>query len=221
MGKIGISGNGLKILALLTMTLDHLGLMLFPQSLWLRIVGRLAFPIYAYMIAEGCRYTKSMPKYLGSVALIGLVCQLVYWFTMQSLYMCIMVTFSLSIGLIALIKKGGAYRYAALAAMAGVFFLCEGLPGLLPGFEVDYGFVGVMVPVLIYLGSTAGSKLALSAVGLVLLSSSVGAIQWYSLLALPLLALYNGQRGKWKLKWFFYLYYPAHLVILYAVAAFL
>ena len=216
----GLSGNGLKIIALITMTMDHVGLMLFPQCTWLRIVGRLAFPLYAYMIAEGCRYTKSMIKYWGSVALVGLVCQLVYWFAMGSLYMCIMVTFSLSIALIALLKQGGAYRYFALGAMVGVFFLCEGLPLLLPAtdFAIDYGFVGVMLPVLIYLGTTGISKLLLTGAGLVLLSITLGGIQWYALMALPLLALYSGQRGKWKLKWLFYLYYPVHLVVLYGLA---
>lgn len=220
MRKKGLSGNALKIIALITMTMDHVGLMLFPQNIWLRIIGRLSFPLFAYMIAEGCRYTKSMPKYWGSVALVGLVCQLVYWFAMGSLYMCIMVTFSLSIAMIALLKRGGAYRYLALGAMVGAFFLCEGLPKLLPGtdFSIDYGFAGVILPVLIYLGTTGISKLLLTGAGLVLLSMTLGGIQWHALVALPLLALYNGQRGKWKLKWLFYLYYPAHLVILYALA---
>lgn len=218
--KNGLSGNTIKLIALIAMTMDHVGLMLFPQNIWLRIVGRLSFPLFAYMIAEGCRYTKSMPKYWGSVALVGLVCQLVYWFAMKSLYMCIMVTFSLSIALIALLKRGGAYRYLALGAMVVALFLCEGLPLLLPAtdFAIDYGFVGVILPALIYLGTTGTSKLLLTGAGLVLLSVTLGGIQWYGLLALPLLALYNGQRGKWKLKWLFYLYYPAHLVILYALA---
>ena len=220
MATKGLSGNALKMIALITMTMDHVGLMLFPQNIWLRIIGRLSFPLFAYMIAEGCRYTKSMPKYWGSVALVGLVCQLVYWFAMGSLYMCIMVTFSLSIAMIALLKRGGAYRYLALGAMVGAFFLCEGLPKLLPGtdFSIDYGFAGVILPVLIYLGTTGISKLLLTGAGLVLLSMTLGGIQWYALVALPLLALYNGQRGKWKLKWLFYLYYPLHLVALYGLA---
>ena len=50
--KVGLSNNQLKILAMIAMTLDHVGVYLFPQVLWLRIVGRLAFPIYAFMIAE-------------------------------------------------------------------------------------------------------------------------------------------------------------------------
>ena len=53
----GLTNNQLKLIALVTMTLDHIGVVLFPQAQWLRIVGRLAFPIFAYMIAEGCRHT--------------------------------------------------------------------------------------------------------------------------------------------------------------------
>lgn len=225
MVKKGLSGNFLKIIALITMTMDHAGLMLFPQCAWLRILGRLAFPLYAYMIAEGCRYTKNMARYFGSVAFVGVVCQLVYWFAMGSLYMCIMVTFSLSIALIALVKevtqRGGILRHLALtAAVAGVFFLCHGLPALLPDtdFSIDYGFIGVMIPVLIYLGTNAVSRLVLAGIGLAMLAATLGGIQWYGLLALPLLALYSGRRGKGKLKWLFYLYYPVHLVILYALS---
>ena len=60
-----ISGNQLKIIALVAMTWDHMGKQLFPQIGWLQIVGRLAFPIFAYMIAEGCAYTKNRKKYLA------------------------------------------------------------------------------------------------------------------------------------------------------------
>ena len=54
----------LKMLALITMTCDHVGLQLFPDILIFRIIGRLAMPIYAFMIAEGCRHTRNRKKYL-------------------------------------------------------------------------------------------------------------------------------------------------------------
>ena len=57
--------------------------------------------------------------------------------------------------------------------------------------------------------------------GLVLLAiffRNLGAIQWCSLLTLPLLALYNGQRGKGQMKYFFYLYYPLHLAVIYGIS---
>ena len=63
MGNKGIlNGNHLKLIAAFTMLLDHAGILLFPHVKLLRILGRLAYPIFAYMIAEGCRYTKNNNK---------------------------------------------------------------------------------------------------------------------------------------------------------------
>ena len=93
----GLTGNQLKIIALISMTCDHVGLQLFPDVLFMRILGRLALPIYAYMIAEGCRYTRNRRKYLLRMASLAAVCQVVYFFAMGSLYQCILVTFSLAI----------------------------------------------------------------------------------------------------------------------------
>ncbi len=84
-------------------------------------------------------------------------------------------------------------------------------------FYVDYGFYGVLLPVAIYFGRNHFEKLCLGLVFLVLLAMDSGAVQWWALLTLPLLALYNGQRGKWKMKWLFYLYYPLHLAALWAI----
>ena len=220
----GLTGNQLKLIALVTMTIDHMGMILFPRYGIFRIVGRLAFPIYAYMIAEGCRHTRSMAKYLGSLATVAAVCQLVYFVALGSLYHCILVTFSLSACLILLLQKAMETKKTALwlavgAGIAGAFLITELLPGLLPGtdFAVDYGFWGVMLPVCVYCARDRRQQLAVAAVCLALLAYGIGWVQWFALLALPLLALYNGQRGKWKMKYFFYLYYPAHLVGLYLI----
>ena len=75
MKKIGLTGNQLKILALIAMTIDHVGVMLFPESVWLRVIGRLAFPIFAYMIAEGCHYTRSKSRYLGLCIGVAALCR--------------------------------------------------------------------------------------------------------------------------------------------------
>ena len=70
----GFTGNELKLIALVSMTCDHVGLQLLPNVLFLRILGRLAFPIFAYMIAEGCRYTRSRKKYLLRMVSLAAVC---------------------------------------------------------------------------------------------------------------------------------------------------
>ena len=225
MRKIGLTNNQLKLIAMVTMTVDHVGLMLFPRVALFRFIGRLAFPIYAFMIAEGCRHTRSLPRYFGSMAALAALCQVVSFAAQQSLQQCILVTFSLSIGLIWLAKradqeqtfKSEALFYIGILAALGI---TEALPLLLRGtdFGVDYGFIGVVLPVCVYLAKTRSTQILVSGALLGLLASTNWYGQWLSLLALPLLALYNGQRGKWQLKWIFYLYYPAHLAIIWLIA---
>ena len=219
----GLSNNQLKIIALVTMTVDHIGAYLLPQLLWLRIIGRLAFPIFAYMIAEGCRHTRSMGKYLGTMALFALVCQAVEFFIAGSLYMSIMVTFSMSILLIFLFQKAQKNPLWAIPLvlwLVAVQFVCEQLPLLLKGtdFSVDYGFIGVLIPCALYMMKNKTFRLVVLAVLLAVLATDSHYVQWYALAAVPLIALYNGQRGKGNLKWLFYIYYPAHLAVIYTVA---
>ena len=221
----GLTGNQLKMVALITMTCDHVGLQLLPRLGILRIIGRLALPIYAYMIAEGWHYTRDRRLYFLRLASLAAVCQGVYFIAMGSVYQCIMVTFSLSVGLLWLLDRardaGTALGWvlAALGAATG-YILCEILPGLLPGtdFAIDYGFWGVMLPVLVYFGRSQREKVLLMGTGLVFLALDFGGNQWWALAALPLLALYNGRRGKWKMGTFFYLYYPLHLAAIYGIS---
>ena len=216
--QIKLTSNQLKLLAMITMTVDHIGVQLLPQYPLLRIIGRLAFPIYAYMIAEGCAHTRNRKKYLLQMAGLALLCQLVYFFAMGSLFQCILVTFTLSIVIIFAIES--PVRWHAPAAVGAAVFLTELLPMLLPNtdYAVDYGLLGVLLPVAVYLGKTPPQKLTLAAILLSLLAAHFGGNQWYGLAALLPLALYNGQRGKGNLKWLFYLYYPLHLVVIYGIS---
>lgn len=211
--KKGLTGNQLKIIAMIAMTCDHVGLQLLPQFPILRLIGRLALPIYAWMIAEGCRHTRNRKNYLLRLVLLAALCQIVYFFAMGSLYMCILVTFSLSVCLIWLWeeKPGTPFWLSGLA----VFFLCRILPDLLPqtDFYIDYGIWGVLLPWMIYTHGIKGL-----CVGLLLLALSYGSHQWFAFAAVPLLMLYNGQRGKVRMGKLFYYYYPAHLVVIYLLS---
>ena len=222
--KRGLNSNQLKLIAMITMTVDHMGLMLFPDSMWMRLVGRLAFPIYAYMIAEGCCHTRSIGRYLCSLGAMAVVCQLAYFFAMGSLYQCVMVTFSLSVALVWVLRwglsRGLPGRLVGIAAVLLTLFLTEILPLILPDtdYAVDYGFIGVMLPVVLCLCKTKAQRLWAAAIllGLMCINSWQG--QWFCLLSLPLLALYNGSRGRRGMKWIFYFYYPAHLLLLQGIS---
>lgn len=236
--KCRLSGNQLKLIALVSMTFDHVGKELFPGLTLLQILGRLAFPIFAYMIAEGCRYTKNRRRHLLHISGLALLCQLAYLLAEGSLFQGILVTFSMSIAVIYVIdyamdrwriscgygEKGG-YRpvrdaygalLGALVVCGAVYFAGDLLPILLSGtdYAVDYGIWGILLPVGVYFAPQK-YRLPVAAAVLVVLCMELGDIQWYSLGALVLLALYNGRRGKANIKHLFFLYYPAHLAAIY------
>lgn len=223
--RTGLTGNQLKIIAMAAMTCDHVGLQLLPQFAFLRVIGRLALPVYAYMIAEGCRYTRNRKSYLLRILALALVCQSVYFVAMDSLYQCILVTFSLSVCLIYAIDNARKRRdvlsvFLALGTLLAVCFVCLLMPKLLPqtDFAVDYGLWGVLLPVLVYSGNTRQQKALWLTAGLLLLAVTYRGIQWWALAAVPLLMLYSGQRGKYHIGTLFYIYYPLHLVVIYGIS---
>ena len=185
-----MTGNQLKIIALIAMTCDHVGKILLSQIGILQIVGRLAFPIFAYMIAEGCVHTKSKKRYL-----------LDYAKKKRNFWSCLACVFGFAIAV----------------------SICVILPWLIPNtdFAIDYGILGVMVPVFVYLGKTKTSKLVLMGAVLFLLCVKMGGFQWYSLLVPILMSFYSGQRGTLRLKHLFYIYYPLHLVGIYIIGVLL
>ena len=239
-----LSGNALKILALISMTVDHIGMILFPRVYVLRIIGRLAFPIFAYMVAEGCYYTRNKKKYIGLIFAVGVLCQIIAYVSQQTLYMCIMITFTLSLLIIFSLQKaipdrnrhdGDTSRSVSpvwcviTAVLIGVsFFLTEILENLIPStdFHIDYGFFGVMLPVLVYVPNlflkekNAFCRLiqtAILAIWILLLWRTCNRYEWFAVFSAVLLLFYNGERGRLSLKYLFYIYYPAHLGVLYLI----
>ena len=232
--RLNLSGNVLKIIACLSMLIDHAGLMLFPSVVWLRYIGRLAFPIFAFLISEGCRYTKNKLRYFLSVFLLGAVCQIAYAVVYPNdIYLGILLTFSFSILIIyslEFLKKSlvenGKLGNKILATV--LFFGLIVVAYLLTcNVTFDYGFIGIMTPVICSLfdfknviGFKKLYKLFLRKLCFVLavilynLSSGVKYFTFFSLFTIPLILLYSGKRGKLKLKYFFYAFYPLHLLVL-------
>lgn len=254
----GITGNALKIIALITMTLDHVGLLLLHNYQPFRIVGRIAFPLFAYMIAEGCRYTKNKRNYFLRIFGLGLLCQLAYYITERSTYQGILMTFSVSILIsyavlwaqgnrqnkqgnkkdkvnvssgngalpeYVILSRQGIMSWCIVVVLIALAAVITGQLPILPArwqIQFDYGFFGILLPVLIAAGKNKWQKLILSAVGISLtalsFSGSFGKIQWASLAAVPIIALYNGRKGKWNMKYLFYIYYPLHMAVIYGLA---
>lgn len=238
-----MTGNLLKIIACISMLADHIGVVLFPQAAVLRYLGRLAMPIFAYFIAEGCRHTSSGKKYFLRVAALATLCQLVYAAeellsgSFQGIYLNILFTFALSIPICRTLLKllevrnaprgtawaGALFRF--LPALAAAVFVCC-FAGKLFGIDltVDYGLAGVLLPVFAVPFSEKRERMLSFTLGLLLLNLSMQQalpFTWYSLLTLPLLLCYNGRRGRYSLKWVFYLFYPLHLAVIYGIGVLL
>ena len=215
------SGNALKLIAAALMLIDHVGLIFFPDNMVFRMIGRPALPIFAFFIAEGCRYTRSRARYFGMIFLLAVICQIVYFVVDGSMYLSVLFTFSASILCIFALQYAQAKRTALSAlvfagAVAGVY-LANRL------VTIDYGFWGCMTPVFAALLRNTRfdrrwiNTLMLGA-GLVILALDLGGRQFWALLAIPLLLLYSGRRGKWRMKYFFYIFYPLHLAALQLIA---
>ena len=232
-----LSGNMLKLLACIFMLIDHVGMIFFPTDMLYRTIGRLAFPIFAFMIAEGAKYTRKKIRYFLTVAIIAVGMEAVYYLLFKSLVLSIFVTFSFSIITIyamQLLKKViFADKHSLFVTMLAAVPLAAAIAltyFVSRKYAFDYGFAGAMVPVLASLFRMPECApdwakrldnhlvhLLMTTAGLAVLASQGHEIQRYSLLAIPLLLLYSGKRGKRKLKYFFYVFYPAHICILYLI----
>lgn len=247
-----LNGNGIKLLAAVLMVIDHIGMFFFPGLIWLRCIGRLSLPLFAYMISEGCKYTKNKVRHALLLFCVALVCQVVYFIADGSLQMSILVTFLLSTLIIyamqflkrCLLFGEKVYK----TVLAALLFLCSvfltyainsinSIGGI--SFSIEYGFWGCMLPVFASVFDFRGlpadrlakldnhfARMSCFAVGLFILCLTHylfrnNVVQWFSLLALIPLALYNGKNGKLKLKYFFYIFYPAHLALFYIIAYFI
>lgn len=234
-----LSGNMLKIIAAITMFIDHFAIIFFPDVQILRIIGRIAFPIFAFMIAEGCKYTKNKFKYFSGITIFGILFQVVFYIATKLEYYNIFLVFSLSIIMIyslqAFRKRLYNTSYSILSAyISGIVFISTviGTYILNQKFVIDYGFYGCMAPVFVSLFTSKEEEtpriiktldnnfihVLMLGVVLYLEGQYFGGVQMYALLALPFLLLYSGKRGKKNMKNFFYLFYPIHLVVLYGVS---
>ena len=238
-----LNGNGIKLLAAVLMVVDHIGMFFFPQAAWLRWIGRISLPLFAYMLAEGCRHTKNKTDRLLLLASTALACQIVSFIASGSLRMSILVTFSLSV-LIIYSLQAFAEKLSSSARPLSVALAAAGFIGMVfltfavtcireidgAAFSVEYGFWGCMLAVFpaaadcMMSGRADGEtacvvRLAAFAAGLcVLCAAHSNPAQWFSLAALVPLAMYDGRRGKLNLKYFFYVFYPAHLGLFWLIS---
>ena len=149
-----LNGNVLKIIAVILMVIDHVGFTFFPSVMILRYIGRLAMPVFAFMIAEGARHTRNGLRYFLTMLTEGVLMQLVYTGLLRDNHLNIFITFSISILLIYAfdyMKRTLISRDSPRTRLLSVSLFVGGVVAtylFCRKFTVDYGFFGVMTPVI-------------------------------------------------------------------------
>ena len=218
-----MSGFQIKLWACLFMLVDHLGVILFPNQILLRMIGRLSFPLFAWSIANGFCHTHDFRRYLQRLFFFGLLLQLPYSLYFHSWELNIF--FTLSLGL------AGIWLFERLGNKGLAFLVVLGIAGLGEYIGADYGAYGVLLIFAFHYFRKDFRKLLIAVILLNLIRYLIFAIcqtagwvvlsymddiQPLSTSALIFVYLYNGQKGRsWK--YLFYVFYPAHLLILYGI----
>ena len=218
-----IDGTTLKVIAMISMVLDHVGDLFFPEALWLRMAGRIAMPVFSFCIAEGYAHTRDRKKYLLRMGIFALISEIPFDLAFEGKigfgHQNIMLTFFLSIVALELFdrirgkKDPLKGRFATGRTVLGI--LAVGAMAVLALLlRADYTCFAVVAVFLFYVFRDAHPAVRCgSGVAFLALTRTMGYYCTTGISFIPLI-LYNGRRGR-GLKWMFYVFYPGHLLLLY------
>ena len=199
----------LKMMAIIAMAIDHIGAVLFPQYDVFRIIGRIAFPIFAYTLVEGFLHTRDVKKYMKRLGLLALCSEILFDLAffgtpLEFSHQNVFFTMFLGIAMLYLLLKNISKVRQIIIVIVMLLiseFLCT-----------DYSSAGLFMILWYY--QFRGSRM-LQLVGMAIVNILyLGGMQVYACLSAIPIAMYSGERGP-SCKWFFYWFYPIHLLILY------
>lgn len=240
----GISGSTLKLIAIITMFIDHIGAIVVermirmsspvlegmgvqpdPEALYqfyitLRYIGRLGFPLFCFLLIEGFCHTRNKKKYAERLFLFALISELPFdlGFTGGIFYPQYQnVFFTLFLGF--LVMTGIEWieekkTWEPAGRLLFEFVVVSAGIGCAEFLQTDYGGMGVFTIVFMY--ALRQWRLLSAAAGCTVLTC-MNALEVSAYTILLPVWLYDGRRG-WKIKWLFYLFYPVHILLLYGIA---
>ena len=220
--KTNLDTNFIKLVAIISMTFDHVGSVFFPEYPVFRWIGRIAFPLFCYCLTVGMLYTHDIKKYVMRLCVFALISQPFWILAFNSddiignifnlnifftLVVSLLATWGFRekkwwlfiVGLVLLCVVNFDYAMTGLVLMM-IFYLCRNRPWL-----------GAFIYILTYLPAVNGymdDPLALK-IG----AHAIG-FEIFALLALPFIYFHTNTKLKIS-KWFFYIYYPAHLFVIF------
>lgn len=217
--NIHFSRNFLKIIAIITMVIDHIGYAfiseLYPQFYELfRIMGRISFPIFCFLLVEGFQTTHNLKKYFFRLSLFAIISEVPFdlvFFGKPIYFMYQNVLFTL---LIALMVLTGLKRFEFMPLLQCVV-IGAGC-ALAVAIHSDYGIWGILLPIVFYIYREKELSKYFWAM---LLQFLQGGLQGYAVFAMPFIMLYKPKKNEKRLpKYFGYAFYPVHLIILYLLS---
>lgn len=218
----------LRAIALVAMIIDHVGYVFYGSVDWLRIVGRIAFPLYCFLLVQGFRHTRNVGKYALRLAIFALLSEIPYNLLFSGGKLIVPAANNVFFSL--LLALGTIYLYKRflqsrpLIPVLGTFAACI----LAQVISCDYGFLGILLAVFFYLAEdckwqqAAALLGALGAYTYIRLITKAASVDWILLQltctsALIPILLYNGKPGYRGFKYAFYTLYPAHILLLYCI----
>jgi hypothetical protein len=219
----------IKVIALSTMFIDHAGLYFLPDLWFLRIMGRLSFILFAWLIANGARNTKDIKKYLLRLVILGVVSQYPFYLLSTISYVSnigLNIGFTLSLGLIMImVYKSSSSKYLKLFYSICILFMAALL-------NVDYGLAGILSILLFYVYIDRFDLILITQTSIYILFYTIPVlyklayvssiiypqdimkiIQPIALISLVFIYFYNKKPG-FKDGYIFYLVYPVHYVFM-------
>lgn len=233
--KLELTGSTLKWIAIVTMLIDHIGAIVlekmviasgWDESLYLgymvlRLIGRFAFPIFCFLLVEGFLYTRNRKKYAQRLFLFALISEVpfdlacderVWDLSRQNVFFTLFFGFVGMMVLETIEQKEQWNRYLRMV-------FCMAAAGAVMGFahllHTDYAAFGVLTILVMYLFRF--QKTISFAAGCLVLTVMDSYLEPITFLGVILIFLYNGKKGSGN-KWFFYVFYPAHLLILWGLS---
>ncbi len=211
----------LKLIAACAMLIDHTAHMFFPTDIYLRCIGRLAFPIFAFMVAIGYSKTRNIKKYIIRMFIFALIAQIPYVYMLGDFKnIPFNVIFTLLFGLISIFIIDKGKPLFAITVPIALALLAE-----FGGF--DHSAFGVFMVIALYytkdskiLRNLTTSILILLFTATYLFTMGLNSFVWiiilFYLFAIPVINLYNEKKGISNsfTRWFFYVFYPGHILIL-------
>lgn len=210
----------LKWIAIITMVIDHVGAVLFPHHMMFRVIGRIAFPIFCFLLVEGFFYTRDIYRYLMRLGVFAVLSEIPYDLAFHGRVLEVggqNVFFTLFLGVLLMYLMEKNRNNGSLPVRSMYVLLIMWAASV---FRTDYSYRGILLILIYYLlHDRKELKIPVGAAWNIFFYMNIRnlariPVQYFGAFASVPIALYNGERGP-KIRYFFYLFYPCHLLILY------